>query len=238
MRFFVPLCAFVICLHAHAEEQDQEDGKVHYKLTLADYSAQQLHAQDVNLRARFGNQTLWLGYYTDHDFQQTRTGYERIDEGSWYKVTSSLQAATHDFLGAAVTAELGGKLHGIVGYGRTNLKPYDNINFDPNDSITYGAGLEWAEDEDISVYRVRDDRVVKGQQIDHVLLHLPGAGGDKAIVDLFSKSGSRDADGKSIAGTGAALTYEWPCYFVRLAYDPKVNFTQAYMTRLSFGFFF
>jgi len=214
--------------------------KIAYKFSFSDYTADNLHAIDLNLRGTIENQTAWLAYYKEHDsgFDQTRTGYERKDKSDWYKVTSSIQAATHGFMGVAVTAELGGTVHGIVGYGRTNLRPYDNINFDPNDAITYGVGWEVKEGEDIALYRVRDNRVTRGQQIDHLLVHFPVNDGDKASIDIFNKSGTRDIDGKPISATGAALTYEWPKYFLRAAYDPKVNFSQAYMTRLSFGIYF
>ena len=227
-------------LSAYADNSASDASpKIAYKLSFSDYTADKLHAVDVNLRGTIENQTAWLAYYRDDftGFEQARTGYERKDKSDWYKVTSSLQAATHGFVGVALTAELGGPVHAIVGYGRTNLQPYDNINFDPNDAITYGAGWEIKEGEDISLYRVQDNRVMKGQEIDHLLVHFP-FGGDKTIVDIFNKSGPPDNDGKPIHGTGAALTYEWPKYFVRAAYDPKVNFSQAHMTRLSFGIYF
>lgn len=241
MRYLSALALMIYGFSVHAEgiETDAKE-KIAYKLSFSDYTADHLRAFDVNLRGTIENQAAWVAYYQDDTsgFEQTRAGYERKDKSDCYKVTSSLQLATHGFAGVAVTAELGGALHGILGYGRTNLKPYDNINFDPNDAITYGAGWEALDGEDISLYRVRDNRVVKGQQIDHLLLHFPLFDGDKAALDIFNKSGPPDADGRSIYGTGAALSYEWPRYFVRAAYDPKVNFSQAYMTRLSFGMYF
>lgn len=225
--------------HAEGSAQDTEK-KIAYKLSFSDYTADHLRANDVNLRASIENQTVWLAYYQDNasDFEQTRTGYERKDKSEWFNVVSSLQAATHGFLGAAITAELGGSVHAILGYGRTNLRPYDNINFDPNDAITYGAGWEISEGEDISAYRVRDNRVVRGQQIDHILLHWPVGNSNKASLDLFNKSGPADLDGKPIHEYGAGVSYEWQKYFMRAVYDPKVNFSQAYMTRLTLGLYF
>ena len=224
---------------ADSEGESDQETTPKYKLTLSDYSAQGLNAKDINLRAKFGDQAVWLGYYEERPshFNQVRTGYERTDKWEFLKTITSIQAADYGFIGASATAEIGGPLHAIVGYGRTNLKPYDNINFDPNDNITWGAGWEKEEGEDVSLYRVRDNRVVKGQQIDHLLAHLP-AFGNKLIVDIFNKSGTRDEEGKSINGTGMALGYEWEKYFLRVAYDPKVNFTQTYMSRLSVGIYF
>ncbi len=233
---------------ACADDADAAADKIQYKLILSDYSASGINAKDVNLRAKFGinpsgEQAVWLAYYEERPshFQQFRTGYERTDKWERLKLVSSLQAADYGFLGVATTAEIGGSVHGILGYGRTNLKPYDNINFDPNDNITWGAGWERKEGEDVALYRVRDNRVVKGQQIDHLLVHLPLSGlseDSKFTVDLFSKSGTRDDEGKSINATGMALACECGKYFVRVAYDPKVNFTQSYMTRLSLGIYF
>lgn len=56
--------------------------------------------------------------------------------------------------------------------------------------------------------------------------------------DVLHKSARRDANGDSISATDAALSDEWSRYFVRVAYDPKVNFSQSYMTRLSLGVYF
>lgn len=232
----------------HAEDADAAPDKIQYKLIVSDYSATGINAKDVNLRAKFGeqesgSQTAWLAYYEERPshFNQFRTGYERTDKWQRLKLVSSIQAADYGFLGVATTAEIGGTVHGILGYGRTNLKPYDNINFDPNDNITWGAGWEREDGEDVALYRVRDNRVVKGQQIDHLLVHLPLPGlseDSKFTVDMFSKSGARDEQGKSIDATGMALACECGKYFVRVAYDPKVNFTQSYMTRLSLGIYF
>ncbi|MEZ0232269.1 MAG: hypothetical protein ACAH12_05480 [Methylophilaceae bacterium] len=226
---------------AYADEDvDKDEEKSAYKITLSDYAAKDLRAQDLNARTTIKNQEMWIGYYHDDasGFEQTRLGYERYDENEFLKLTTTVQAATHDFLGLALLSEIGGSVHGILGVSRTNLKPFDNINFDPNDSLTYGAGIEFSKNNDIAAYRVRDNREIKGQQIDHILMHYVTQTGNKTTFDLFNKSGTADIDGKSISATGAAFTYDWPKYFIRAAYDPKVNFTQSYMTRLSIGMYF
>jgi len=235
----ITTCLCAASAKADSEGESDQETSPRYKLMISDYSAEGLNAKDINMRAKFGDQAVWLAYYEERPshFNQVRTGYERTDKWERLKTVSSIQAADYGFFGASATAEIGGPVHAIVGYGRTNLKPYDNINFDPNDSVTWGAGWEKAEGEDVALYRVRDNRVVKGQQIDHLLVHLP-VHGDKLIIDVFNKSGTRDAEGKSINATGMALGYEWDKYFVRAAYDPKVNFTQTYMSRLSVGFYF
>ena len=40
----------------------------------------------------------------------------------------------------SVTSELGGETYAIVGFGRTNVRNYVNLNDDPNDAIGYDRG--------------------------------------------------------------------------------------------------
>lgn len=214
------------------------DGAEHveYKLTLSNYSTQSLHANDVNLRANQDNQTGWIGYYKEgpSGFEQLRGGYERTDRILFADVVTSLQAATHGFLGGSLTATAGEPFFGILGYGRTNLKPYANLNFDPNDAITVGVGWKKQDGPSVTLFAVRDDRVVPGQQNLHLLMRAPLPNQQRITLDLVRKSGPAD-QGQSIKGTGISITYDWPRVFLRLAYDPKVNFTQEDMTRLSVG---
>lgn len=210
--------------------------QIEYKLTLSNYSTQNLHANDVNLRANLNNQTSWIGYYKEgpSGFEQLRGGYERTDRILSMDVVTSLQAATHGFLGGSLTATIGEPFFGLIGYGRTNLKPYANLNFDPNDAITVGFGWKKSDGPSLTLFLVRDDRVVPGQQNLHLLMRSPLPNRQRITLDVFYKSGPADP-GQSIKGTGASITYDWPRMFLRLAYDPKVNFTQENMTRLSLG---
>ena len=50
-------------------------------------------------------------------------------------VVPSVQAATHRFVGATIYGEVGRSFFGIGGMGRTNLRPYWNLGFDPNDYV-------------------------------------------------------------------------------------------------------
>jgi hypothetical protein len=213
-----------------------ETRHVEYKLTLSNYSTQNLHANDLNIRANLDNQTGWLGYYKEgpSGFEQVRGGYERTDHLWLADVVTSLQAANHGFLGGSITATAGETFFGILGYGRTNLKPYANLNFDPNDAITLGVGWKMQDGPTVSFFAVRDDRVVPGQQNTHFLIRAPLPNQQRLTLDIIHKSGPADP-GQSINGTGVSVTYDWPTLFLRLAYDPKVNFTQEDMTRLSFG---
>jgi hypothetical protein len=212
------------------------DNSIEYKLSLSDYSTQNVHSNDINLRVDRDNQRGWIGYYKESStgFDQLRGGYERNDQLLMLNVDSSLQVATHGFIGGSVTATTVDPFFGMIGYGVTNLKPYANLNFDPNDAITLGVGYKKKDGPSITLFMVRDVRVMPGQQNLHLLMQFPFQNKQRITLDVFNKSGPTDP-GQSINGVGASLTYDWPSYFLRIAYDPKVNFTQDDMTRITIG---
>src|SRR6185295_19161371 len=111
---------------------------VDWKLTYTQHVTEAEHdAFDVNLRGTRGETVFWLGHYRRaEEFQQSRAGVEQTLSLGWGKAVISGQAATRGFLGFASQAEIGSdRLRLIAGFGRTNLKPYYNLNFDPNDAI-------------------------------------------------------------------------------------------------------
>ncbi len=224
---------FIYCCSACADEATQP---IEYKLSLADYDTQNVHSNDINLRADLGNQRAWIGYYKESStgFDQLRGGYERTDQLSIVNIDTSLQVATHGFLGGSITATTLDPVFGIIGYGVTNLKPYANLNFDPNDAITLGVGYKIKDGPSITLFTVRGIRVIPRQQNLHLLVQLPLQNKQRVTLDVFSKSGPTDP-GQSINSVGASFTYDWPSYFLRVAYDPKVNFTQDNMTRITIG---
>src|SRR5262249_16922809 len=133
------------CAQAHGAEEPgepQTGSKVAWKFTPTFHSnSSQPNAWDLNLRGNTDTQTWWLGYYQRSDeFQQARVGYERPTEFSFGRVVPSLQYASRGFLGGSLYGEVGGDWFAILGWGRTNLKDYYNLNFDPNDAVTFGAG--------------------------------------------------------------------------------------------------
>ena len=229
---------FVVATSSCAGEITDE--VIDYKLSYSYFHTKTLHANDINLRAGKNDQVFWLAGYQENpsDFNQIRAGYERADRFTYLKLTSSLQLATHGFLGGSVNAEIGAPFYALVGYGRTNLKPYSNINFDPNDSITLGAGWHVNQDLNIAVFSIQDNRVIDGQRIIHLILNKQLKENQKIVMDLFNKSGPPDSQGLPIRALGCAVTYDINRYFMRLAYDPKVNFTQENMVRVSLGMHF
>jgi hypothetical protein len=231
---------FFFLLGSSCPRAEELNEPIDYKLSYSYFHAQSFHANDLNLRAGKNDQYLWLADYHESPshFDQIRSGYERTDRFQFVSLISSLQVASHGFFGGAINAEIGAPAYALIGYGRTNLKPYNNLNFDPNDSFTLGAGYHLNQDSNIALYEVQDNRVVAGQRTTHFIVSQRLPDEQKVVIDVFNKSGPHDTQGQSIRGLGASMTYDIHQYFMRLAYDPKVNFTQQDMTRISLGLHF
>ena len=220
-----------------------EDGTIAWKLTATGLrESAQRAAVDLNLRGNDASQTFWLGHYQrGSEFQQTRLGYERQIEIPIGRIIGSAQLATHGFAGGSVTAELGtGPAFALAGWGRTNLKPYYNLNFDPNDSVLLGAGWRASKDTVVTLYQIRDDRLDTAQRVTHLVFRSKPDRRSRWTFDLYRKNGySSEADDsgerQSFKGTGFAVAYDFDRAFFKVAWDPKVNFTNSDMLRLGGG---
>lgn len=210
-----------------------------FKLTPTYYfTTNEPGAGDVNLRGQLGPHTAWVGYYQQTNvFRQARAGYEYAHDLPFGRVVLGVQAASQGFLGGAIGAEVGkGAVFGLLGWGRTNLKPYFNLNFDPNDAILFGGGWRASEDTQVVLYQVRDDRLDTGQRVTHLVLRTRRTPRTRWIVDVFHRSGLTSAeDGVQISSTGAAVAYDRDRWFARIAWDPNVNFTLNDMVRVAVG---
>jgi hypothetical protein len=238
--------AFAQSSHALDESGDAEhemspdkNEKIAFKLTPTWYSTTNEHAAvDVNLRGNNDENTAWIGIYRrGEEFQQARLGYERTFQTALGRVTGSAQYATRGFIGGSVQGEFGSQVFGILGFGRTNLKPYFNLNFDPNDAITVGGGLRLSKNTVVTLFQVRDDRSFLGQRITHLVFRTRPDSKSRVTLDIFQKSGwnADDDELRPIRGTGAGLTYDYDPYFVRVVWDPKVNFSNNDMVRIAAG---
>lgn len=223
-----------------AEAAGDEAAGWTFKLTPSYYATDhQTAAEDLNLRANRGPHAVWLGYYERRgEFSQARTGYELTLAAPYATLVPSLQAATHGFAGGALNLQAGGDVFVLLGYGRTNARDYYNLNFDPNDSVAYGAGTRLLPKSTVSLYTVRDNRLHTGQAVTHALLRYQVEVAQRLTVDLFEKRGRASPDDPKLAGHGLAVTYDYHDVFVRLARDRKVNFTADDQTRVSLGFRF
>ncbi len=85
---------------------------------------------------------------------------------------------------------------------------------------------------------MQDDRLGTGQQVTHALWRYHPSQRQRLTVDLAYKRGLTDAQGDMVRGHSLSLDWDWDAYFVRLAFDQKVNFSHADQQRLSLGYRF
>lgn len=218
-----------------------DEEAIQYKLTPSYYrTSHQPDAYDINLRANLGSHTAWVGFYRQADeFQQLRAGYEDTIQLPFGRFTPSFQYATRGFLGGSATLEVGERWFGLLGIGRTNLKDYFNLNFDPNDAILVGLGTRAITNTTLSAYQIRDDRLGTGQRVTHVVARIKPTDRTRWTFDVFHREGKFSAEDEVVVrGTGVSVTYDYDRYFVRLASDPHVNFTREHMLRVAAGLHF
>lgn len=216
--------------HAQSDDSDQHP----FKLTVGYYQYADDQGKDVNLRWQHGSTHVWGGHYEDHGFgAQDRIGADTsMDVSEMVSVQPSVQAATGGFVGGSLNAQVGHDWYGLVGFGRTNLKPYFNLNFDPNDAITLGAGHQFANGQNWSVFVVHDDRLHTGQTDWHLTARIPVAD-DRLSLDLMHKAG--EGDSGYVKAWSLSATWDFPRWFLRLALDPKQSFSAEDAWRLSGG---
>jgi hypothetical protein len=211
---------------------------IDWKLTYTHQRAEsETDGIDLNLRGTLGETVFWLGHYRRaEEFQQTRAGLERWFSFDWGKFLLSGQAATRGFLGLATQAEVGkGPVRLIAGFGRTNLKPYYNLNFDPNDAVTLGLVADLPRGMRASFFAVHDDRLGTGQTVIHALLRTSDDPASRWTIDLSQRRGPLGDGGDRVTRTGVGLTYDRAPYFGRVVWDPNANFSGHDMLRLGFG---
>lgn len=221
-----------------AAPQADEGERPEWKFTAGRYYARGgADGTDLNLRRRAGDTNCWLGYYEDADFGRSgRAGCDTrwaLPVHAPLALLPSLQVASGGFIGGSLALEAGQDVFGQLGLGRTNLKPQVNLNFDPNDAITLALGWRPEHAPRYVATWVRDDRLHTGQQHLHLNGRWPLYDGQALTVDVLRKRGQGDAG--FVRAWGASVTWDWPAWFLRAAYDPKQNFGPADVWRLSLG---
>jgi hypothetical protein len=190
---------------------------------------------DINLRHTFKTSTAWIGGYRESSgFDQARVGYEYDYHREWLTLVPSAQAATRGFVGASLYAETGGRLFAIGGMGVTNLHPYWNLGFDPNDYIQAGAGYRNEAGNSVLVYAIHDDRLGTGQTNTHIFFrrYLPREW--RLTLDLINEHGHGD-DGLVVHDWATSVDVDWRRWFARVAHDPHVNYTPDRQWRVAAG---
>jgi len=232
----LPLLA---CTALHADEGD--DRRLQWKLTPSYYdNSDGTHAYDVNLRADFGDQRAWIGDYRDSQgYHQARAGFDWVNQIGFVNLDLSGQYATGGFFGGSATAQIGSDdNYAILGWGRTNLHPYYNLNFDPNDAVTAGFGTKaLMRGLEAQLYHIWDDRLATRQHVTHLLLRYAIDDHSRCSLDLSYKHGLADPE-TYVHGYAIAATYAWHHVFARLAYDQHANFNLPNQKRISVGLLF
>jgi len=208
-----------------------------YKLTPSYYvTTNTKDATDVNLRANYAAHAVWVGYYRrDSEFEQTRVGYEYTAQFPHIQLVPSLQLATHGFAGGSINAQIGDSIYALLGFGRTNTQDYYNLNFDPNDSVVYGAGTSLLPESTLSLFSVKDNRLDTEQVVTHLVWRMLPDAQHRWTVDISSKQGRATPDDESVSGMAVSITYDNRDMFFRFAQDNKVNFTPEDQTRFTVG---
>ena len=231
--------AVPVAVHAAGEAADGAQ-PVSYKFTSGLYQSTEgnlptAQGLDLNLRAtgNFGN--AWVGWFRSpvQDVKQTRAGWDDSFKLGPVRFLPSLQVASGGFVGGSAGLEAGDTWFFGAGLGRTNLRNYVNLNFDPNDAWMLSGGYRWGDNDSVTLQVVRDNRLNLDQQHVHLVYRTPVADDQRLTLDLLNKKGL--VEGLPIQRFGLSVGYDWPRYFVRLAWDPKVNFTSQDMLRLSAG---
>lgn len=214
---------------------------VAWKATVSRYrDTAQGWATDVNLRGNTERYTFWLGDYKAPDgFQQLRAGLESgMPLGAWGKLVGSLQMASGGFAGGSLTwdgrAESGPGWAPMVGIGRTNVRPYVNLNFDPNDSVLLGLTHTRPTGAVVMAFQIRDDRLGTGQRVTHLVWRGPVAG-RRLTLDAFARSGAAERGEPVFRGHGLTGTLDLGPGFIRLGWDGHANYSAAHVLRLSLG---
>jgi hypothetical protein len=206
-----------------------------YKFTAGQYAFSSASTGwDFNLRRSSAVGNLWVGLFQwpQQDVSQWRAGWDNT-YGTALRITPSIQYASGGFWGGSIQAEVGHPWFASVGFGRTNLRPYFNLNFDPNDSYSLSFGRRSESHQLWMVQYVRDNRDNPDQQHLHLIYRTPVGEHERLTVDLLYKTGL--VNGAMIYRTGLTVGYDWPRYFVKLAFDPRVNFTTDNVIRVSAG---
>jgi hypothetical protein len=230
-RALIPLTiALVAASASHLEAQDYRG-----KVTVGVYRAAGESTTDLNVRYSAGDWTGWVGWYgPQSDVRQSRAGIEYDLKRPWLVLVPSMQIASQSFVGGSMYSEVGTSLYVVAGVSRTNLKPYANLTFDPNESWQLGGGAHLGKSDSIAAFAIWDNRLHTGQQNSHLAIrhYLPHS--RRLTIDLSYKSGHGD-EGAYVRGTAEAMEYDWHRWFVKLARDQHVNYSPATMWRVGGG---
>lgn len=96
------------------------------------------------------------------------------------------------------------------------------------------ASYLWSSQQSLSLQWVRQGSTELGQRTVHLVYGTAMPGNQTLKLGVSAISGWEPAGG-SQQRIGLSVGYDWPRYFVKLAYDPQVNFTAKDQVRVSLG---
>ena len=237
-RVLITVCLMAVYQQGAAKDrQEQVSDSAQFKLAYGTYFySDSTIGQDLNLRWESGRTRAWLGHYTDPSFgNQTRVGIDHtVKLAPSLLVQMSLETATRDFLGGSILAAMGHPWFVVAGLGRTNLKPYYNLSYDPNDSFTAGMGWKGEGETAIAMTVVADNRLDTGQRVWHLFGRKRWSDHLRTTIDLNYKQGQGDL-GEPTKGWGLSAVFDFDGWFMRIARDQKQNFAPINATRVSLG---
>jgi hypothetical protein len=206
------------------------------KLTFSTYFTSGNQAFDLNLRHQLGPFTVWIaGFYDPQTNKLLRTGIQYDYRKAWFHFVPTIEVATTRAVSGSLSFELGsGKTTALVGYSRTNLKPFFDLFWDPGDSVQLGIGHKLSSYDRIQAYTIFDVRLHTGQQNTHVVWRRKLNASNGVTFDGIFKSGHEDS-GQFIRSVSLGVYYDRPHWFWKLYYDPHVNFTSHTMVRTGIG---
>jgi hypothetical protein len=208
------------------------------KLTIGVCEADSRTTTDINARYSVGHWTGWLGWYGPQgEVRQSRAGLEYDLRRPHLTLLPSLQVASAWFAGGSIYSEIGGPAYLIAGVSRTDLKPYINLTFDPNESWQLGGGFRFGAADSLAAFTIWDNRLHTGQQNTHAVLRHYLGQTHRLTLDASYKSGRGD-EGIYVRGGAVTAEFDWFRWFVKIAGDEHVNFTPATMWRVGGGFRF
>ncbi len=176
------------------------------KVTASVYLLPSDQNYDLNLRHKLGAIVAWIGNFVDaHGQGQARVGAEYDYQHGRLLVVPTLQVGSNGLVAGSLYGEWGSALYAIGGLSRTNLKPFYNLSFDPNESIQLGAGWHVTGYDRLYGFVIFDVRLHTSQQDSHVLWRHRLDARDGLTVDVLYKSGRRD-DGRSVWPRASAST--------------------------------
>ncbi len=214
------------------------DGELLSKLTASAYFVPGDRTFDLNLRHKFGDVVAWAGDFVDpKGDDQARIGAEYDLQRSWLLVVPTVQVGSNGLLAGQLYSEWGTRAFAIAGYSRTNLKPFYNLSWDPNESVQVGLGVHLEGEDRLFGFTIVDVRLHTKQQDTHVLWRHRRGNGDRVTLDALYKSGHAD-DGSSVHAAGIGVSYDRHRTFLKAFYDPHVNFGAERMIRLATGWRF